>query len=66
MEKKLENCVVRKWDKVYCELLKQILTEGEEVENRTGINTMTAEDPMTAVAIGTGKYIECLTEKMGN
>ena len=23
-----------------------------------GINTMTAEDPMTAVAIGTGKYVE--------
>lgn len=28
------------------------------VEDRTGINTMTAEDPMTAVAIGTGKYVE--------
>jgi len=27
---------------------------------RTGINTMTAEDPMTAVAIGTGKYVEYL------
>ena len=27
---------------------------------RTGINTMTAEDPMTAVAIGTGKYVEFL------
>ena len=36
------------------------------LEDRTGINTMTAEDPMTAVAIGTGKYIECLTEKMSN
>jgi len=43
MEKKLENCVVRKWDKVYCELLKQILTEGEEVQNRTGINTISIE-----------------------
>ena len=30
------------------------------VESRTGINTMTAEDPMTAVAIGTGKYVEFL------
>ncbi len=28
---------------------------------RTGINTMTAEDPMTAVAIGTGKYVEFIT-----
>jgi rod shape-determining protein MreB len=34
------------------------------LEDRTGINTMTAEDPMTAVAIGTGKYIECLTDNM--
>ena len=25
---------------------------------KTGINTMTAEDPMTAVAIGTGRYVE--------
>ena len=27
---------------------------------KTGINTMTADDPMTAVAIGTGKYVEFL------
>ena len=31
------------------------------VESRTGINTMTAEDPMTAVAVGTGKYVEFLS-----
>ncbi len=30
------------------------------VAEKTGINTMTAEDPMTAVAIGTGKYVEFL------
>lgn len=30
----------------------------ELIESKTGINTMTSEDPMTAVAIGTGKYIE--------
>ncbi len=30
------------------------------IESRTGINTMIAEDPMTAVAIGTGKYVEFL------
>ena len=34
----------------------------ELIESKTGINTMTAEDPMTAVAIGTGKYIEFLSE----
>ena len=32
----------------------------EVISQRTGINTMTAEDPMTAVAIGTGKYVEFL------
>ena len=26
----------------------------ELIEARTGINTMTAEDPMTVVAVGTG------------
>jgi rod shape-determining protein MreB len=30
----------------------------ELIESKIGINTMTAEDPMTAVAIGTGKFIE--------
>lgn len=32
----------------------------ELIEDRTGINTMTAEEPMTCVAIGTGKYVEFL------
>ena len=31
------------------------------IYSKTGINTMTAEDPMTAVAIGTGKYVEFLS-----
>ena len=30
---------------------------------KTGITTMTAEDPMTAVAIGTGKFVEFLAGK---
>ena len=34
----------------------------ELIESKTGINTMTAEDPMTAVAVGTGKYIEFLSD----
>ena len=38
----MEN-VVRKWDKVYCELLKQILNEGELMHNRTGIDTISIE-----------------------
>ncbi len=36
------------------------LTAGfdELIEEKTGINTIIAEDPMTAVAIGTGRYVE--------
>ena len=30
------------------------------ISSKTGINTVTAEDPMTAVAIGTGRYVEFL------
>ena len=33
------------------------------IEENTGITTMTAEEPLTAVAIGTGKYIEFMSEK---
>lgn len=33
----------------------------ELIEEKTGINTMTAEEPMTAVAIGTGKFVEFLS-----
>jgi rod shape-determining protein MreB len=33
------------------------------IEEKTGIVTATAEDPMTAVAIGTGKYVEQLTSR---
>ncbi len=34
----------------------------ELIEEKTGINTITAEDPMTAVAVGTGKFIEYLDQ----
>lgn len=33
----------------------------ELIEERTGINTMTAEDPMTVVAVGTGQFIEFMS-----
>ncbi len=33
----------------------------ELIEARTGINTMVADDPMTAVAVGTGRYVELMT-----
>ena len=35
----------------------------ELISSKTGINTMTAEDPITAVAIGTGKFVEFLGGK---
>ena len=33
----------------------------ELIEAKTGINTMTAEEPMTAVVIGTGRYVELVS-----
>ncbi len=35
----------------------------ELIEEKTGITTMIAEDPMTAVAIGTGKYVEMFSSR---
>lgn len=33
----------------------------ELIEERTGIKTMTAEDPMTVVAVGTGQFVEFMS-----
>ncbi len=30
------------------------------IETKTGINVIQADDPLTCVAIGTGKYVEYL------
>ena len=38
----------------------------ELIEEKTGINTMLAESPMTAVAVGTGKFIEFMQENAAN
>lgn len=35
----------------------------ELIEERTGINTITAEDPMKVVAIGTGQYVEFMSNR---
>ena len=32
------------------------------IEEKTGITTMTAEDPLSAVAIGTGKYVDSIDD----
>ena len=45
------------------EVKKSLLNVPEElIEEKTGIHTITAEDPMSCVAIGTGKFIEYLNE----
>ena len=56
--------VVEMSDEQSEELETETASEKEEelIEEKTGINTMTAEDPLTAVAIGTGKYIEYLAD----
>ena len=33
------------------------------IEEKTGITTMTAEDPLSVVAIGTGKYVEYIDDE---
>ena len=33
----------------------------EMIEERTGINTMTAEEPMQVVAVGTGQFVELMS-----
>lgn len=35
----------------------------ELIEERTGIHTMTAEDPMKVVAVGTGQFVEFLSNR---
>lgn len=42
-----------------------LLTGLEElIESKTGIHTVSAKDPMTAVAIGTGKYVDFMAGKI--
>ena len=37
----------------------------ELIEEKTGINTMTADDPMKVVDIGTGEYVEFMGDRKG-
>ena len=37
----------------------------ELIDARTGVNTITAEEPLLAVAIGTGQYMEMMSAKRG-
>ena len=49
---------------------RQVLTGGgalldgleEVISERTGINTMTAENPASVVALGTGEYVEIMAD----
>ena len=36
---------------------------GELIAERTGIHTMTAEEPMKVVAIGTGQFVEFMSNQ---
>ena len=33
------------------------------IEEKTGITTITAEDPLSCVAVGTGKYVEFIDDE---
>ena len=50
-----------KWDNEYCGLLKRILSEGREVENRTGINTVKV--PSHHFQLDVGEEFPILTTK---
>ena len=43
MDLNRENAKVNKFDKIYCELLKKIMSEGELFKNRTGVDTLSIE-----------------------
>ncbi len=50
-----------KWDEIYCELCQTILTQGKEVENRTGIHTI--KIPSYHFQLDVGKEFPILTTK---
>ena len=50
-----------KFDDIYCELLKRILGEGREVENRTGVNTVKL--PSFGFSVDVGEEFPILTTK---
>ena len=52
-----------KWDKDYLELCKRILKEGEEVENRTGINTIKIPEFFIKDAGKTGKLRKFVSDE---
>ena len=56
----LKNGVEKKADKKMFPgyVLINMVMNDEDVYKRQGITTVIAEDPLTAVAIGTGKFIE--------
>lgn len=50
-----------KWDDIYCDLLKRIISTGTEVENRTGINTI--KIPSYHFQLDVGEEFPVLTTK---
>lgn len=47
-----ENVRVSEFDKIYCNLLKRIIKEGEQVHNRTGVDTISIPNAMFEVNVG--------------
>lgn len=50
-----------RWDDIYCNLLKKILAEGAEVQNRTGVNTL--KIPSFSFSLDVGSEFPILTTK---
>lgn len=50
-----------RWDDIYCGLLKKIMDEGTETENRTGVNTI--KIPSYSFTLDVGKEFPILTTK---
>ena len=50
-----------KWDTIYCELCEKIITDGQRVENRTGIDTIKV--PSAHFQLDVGKEFPILTTK---
>ncbi len=50
-----------RWDDIYCNLLKKILAEGVEVQNRTGVNTL--KIPSFSFSLDVGSEFPILTTK---
>jgi len=59
-----ETAKVTEWDKIYCNILKEIIEKGELAENRTGIETL--QIPNAYIKLDVGKSFPILETKKVN